>query len=86
MVLIEDSRLFVDDDVNTQMLTHTTNYGSESFRDLPVYSIIEHVEKDNDGISDSDITVTLKLDEKLLNPVECLFVVGNLGHKKSALN
>ena len=76
----------MNDDVNTQMLTHTTNYGSESFRDLPVYSVVEHVEEDNDCISDSDIAVTLKLDEKLLNPVECLLVVSNLGHKKSALN
>jgi len=51
------------------MLTNASNDRPECLLQLPINSIIEHIEQNNGLISDADIAVALKLNEKLLNPV-----------------
>jgi len=68
------------------MLTNVSNDWSECLLQLPVDSIIKHVEQDNSLISNADIAVTLELDQELLNPVEAILVVSYLSNEKGSLD
>lgn len=68
------------------MLSNTSHHWPEGLLKLPVNSIIKHVQEYNGLIPDSNITVSLKLDKKFLNPIEAIFVICNLGYKESSLD
>lgn len=78
--------LSLNDDMDREVLTNTPNNWSEGLLQLPVNSIIEHVEEDDRLISDTDITVSLELDQQFLDPVESVFVICDLSNEKSSLD
>ena len=78
--------VFLNDDVNDKVLSNTSNDWSESLLQLPVDSIVKHVEQNDGLISDADVTVSLELDEQLLNPEKTVFVVSDLSNEQSSLN
>ena len=78
--------VFLNDDVNDKVLSNTSNDWSESLLQLPVDSIVKHVEQNDGLISDADVTVSLELDEQFLNPEKTVFVVSDLSNEQSSLN
>jgi len=63
------------------MLSNTPYDWSECLLELPVNSIIKHVEQHNSLVPDANIAVSLKLNEELLDPVKAIFIICNLSHK-----
>lgn len=72
--------------IDDEMLSNAPDDGSEGLGELPVNTIIQHVQENNGLISDWNLTVALELNQKLLNPVKSFLVVGNLSHEKSSLD
>ena len=68
----EDLRIFavflilLNDDVNDKMLADTSNNWPESFLQLPVNTVVEHVEQHDGLVSDTDVTVALELHKNCL--------------------
>ena len=53
--------------------------------ELPVHSIVKHVEEDDDLVSDADLMITEQLHEELLYPLELSFVIRNLSKEQGTL-
>ena len=68
--------------LNNEMLAHAPNSWTECLKQLPVNSIVKHVEEHDRLVSDAHVTVTHKLNEKLLDPVKTLCIISDLRYKK----
>lgn len=68
------------------MLPDTSDHGSEGLLELPVKSIIEHVEQDYSLVSNCDISITLELDQKPFDPSESFSIICDLCNKQSPLD
>ena len=68
------------------MLTNASNNGPKCLLQLPINTIIKHIEQDNSLISDTNITISLKLNKKLFNPVKTIAIVSNLGNEQCSLD
>jgi len=68
--------------VDNEMLTNATNGWSECLQQLPIDSIVKHVQQNNRLISDANVWVTLELNQKFFYPIKAFLVIGNLGYKK----
>ena len=72
--------------INNKMLANTPYNWSESLLQLPIDSIIKHVQEHNSLVPDPNITIALKLYKELLNPIKAILVISNLSYKKSSLD
>ena len=57
------------------MLADTSNNGSESFLELPIYLIVKHVQEDDCLVSYSDVAISHEFDEQLFDKIERLLVI-----------
>ena len=71
--------------VNNEMLSNTPNNRSESLKQLPIDPIIEHIEQHDCLVPYAHIWVPKQLNQQLLNPIEAILVISNLGHKQCPL-
>mmetsp|Transcript_20325 Transcript_20325/g.19275 ORF Transcript_20325/g.19275 Transcript_20325/m.19275 type:complete len:218 (+) Transcript_20325:531-1184(+) len=76
----------VDDDVDFEVLAYAADDGDEGAGELPVHSIIQHIEEDYGLVSDAHFVVAEELDEQLFDPLEGVLVVRDLGHEQGALD
>jgi len=72
--------------LNDEMHSNTSNYRLKSFLKLPVNSIIEHVEQNHCLIPNRNVAISLKLNEKLLDPLQPFFIICNLGNEQCSLD
>jgi hypothetical protein len=68
------------------MLSDTPDHWSKGLLELPVNTIVEHVEQHDSLVSDANIAVSLKLNEQFLDPIEPILVISDLGHKEGSLD
>ena len=71
--------------IHFEVLSNASYHWSESTVQLPVHSIIEHVEQHHWLISHTHIWITQQLNQQLLNPLQRVFVILNLSHKQCSL-
>ena len=74
------------DNTDNEVLTNASNDGSKCLLQLPINAIIKHIEQDNGLISNANVTIALKLNEKLLNPMKTVLVIGDLCNKQCSLD
>tara|TARA_B110001450_G_C17576067_1_gene462883 strand:+ start:478 stop:1101 length:624 start_codon:yes stop_codon:yes gene_type:complete len=78
--------VLLNDDVDDKVLSNTSNDWSKGLLQLPVNSIVEHVEQYYGLISDANVTVSLELDEQLFNPEKTVLVVCDLSNEQGSLD
>ena len=78
--------ILVDETLNDEMLTNRSYRWSECLKQLPIDTIIEHVEQNDGLVTNAHIIIPHKLNKKLFNPVKTFFIICNLCNKKWPLN
>jgi hypothetical protein len=87
----EDLRVFVlrkvmiHGNVHLEVLADRADHRLVRGGELPVHSIVKHVEEDDDLVSDADLMITEQLHEELLYPLELSFVIRNLSKEQGTL-
>jgi len=76
----------LDNCADCEVLANTPDDWPKCLGQLPIYSIIEHVKKHHSLVPYLNLTIPLKLNEELLDPVQALLVVCNLCYKQRSLN
>ena len=54
--------------IDGEVLAHTADNWAECLLELPVHTVVKHVQEHNGLVTDGNLTVTLQLDEQFLNP------------------
>lgn len=72
-------------DVHLEVLAHSADHRLVRGGELPVHSVIKHVEEDDNLISHADLMIAEQLHEELLYPIELSFVVRNLSKEQRTL-
>ena len=72
-------------DVHLEVLADRADHWLVRGGELPVHSVIEHVEEDDNLISHADLMITEQLHQELLYPIELIFVVRNLSKEQRTL-
>jgi hypothetical protein len=67
------------------MLAYTSHDGFEGTGELPVNSIVEHIENNDCLVSHLYVFVAQKLDKNFLDPEKLVFVLLDLRHEEGSL-
>lgn len=77
---------FVYDALDNEVLPNRSNSRSECLKQLPVNSVIEHIQQNYCLVTNAHVTISKQLNEKFLNPVQSLLIICNLSYKERSLN
>ena len=78
-------KVMIHGDVHLEVLADRADHWLVRGGELPVHSIVEHVEEDDNLVSDADLMITEQLYEELLYPLELIFVIRNLSKEQGTL-
>ena len=68
----------IHSDMHLEVLADRADHRLVRGGELPVHSIIKHVEEDDYLISHADLMITEQLNQELLYQIELIFVIRNL--------
>jgi len=78
-------KVVIHGNVHLEVLADCADHRLVRGGELPVDSIVEHVEEDDNLVSDADLMITEQLHEELLYPLELSFVIRNLSKEQGTL-
>lgn len=78
-------KVMIHGDVYLKVLADCTDHWLMGGGELPVHTIVKHVEEDDNLVSHTDLMITEQLHEELLYPLELTFVIRNLSKEQGTL-
>jgi len=78
-------KVMIHGNVHLEVLADCADHWLVRGGELPVDSIVEHVEEDDNLVSDADLMITEQLHEEFLYPLELSFVIRNLSKEQGTL-